>query len=116
MDAYDVGLLKQFLLGAREPAIVFLGAFRREVLTPGDGLHPEGLADARHARAELAQSDHAEGQAFEVRTDRDLPGFAGLEARIFVTDVAREFEDQAKGDAGGRIAEAWCAADHHVVG
>ena len=42
---------------------------------------------------------------------RDLPGLARLHAGILEADPARQFEDQAEGDAGGRIAVAAGAAD-----
>ena len=44
-----------------------------------------------------------------------LPGRAGLETRVLVTDVTREFEHQSGGDGRGGIAEARRAANDDTL-
>ena len=47
--------------------------------------------------------------------DGRLPGRAGLEPRVLVTDVTREFEHQSGSDGCGGVAEARRAADDDTL-
>ena len=66
---------------------------------------PKALAIFGGVQAELAETEDAERHAFEVGTDRGLPGRAGMQPGVLVADMAGQFEHQADGDAGGRAAE-----------
>ena len=115
VDADDVGLPEQVFLGRRIAEAGLVGALLRDVLAPDRDLHAEGLADLAHAGAELAEPDDAEVHPLDVRAERGLPWRAGLELVVLVADVARQFENEPPGDAGGRIAEAAGAADRDAL-
>ena len=105
MHRDDVGVAEQVVLGDVFGADL-LASLRRQILAPGDHLHAERLADTGGPRAELAEPEHAECLAFDVHAERVLPRHAGFHPRVLPADPAGQFEDQAEGDAGGRIAEA----------
>ena len=67
------------------------------------------------ALAELAEPKGAERHAFHILAHGDLPGRAGLHAGVFEADVAGQFQHQADGDTGGRVAEAAGAADGNAA-
>ena len=73
------------------------------------------MADVGHASAEPAEAKEPERHAFKINADGRLPGRAGLEPRVLVTDVTREFEHQSGGDGRGGIAEARRAADDDTL-
>src|SRR5262249_2645932 len=92
--------------------LAFLG---RQVLAPGDDLHPERLGNFGGAGAELAEAEDAERQAFEVHADRGLPRHASLHPRVLVADAPGQFEHQADGDARGRAAHGGSTANHDAT-
>ena len=75
MDGDHVGAAEQLVLVDVLGALR-LGALGREVLAPGDHLHADGGADARHPAAEVAEAQDAERAAVEVEADRGLPAAA----------------------------------------
>ena len=114
VDGDEVRLAEQIVLAdiADAGCLAFL---RRQVLAPGDDLHAERLGDVGGSRAELAEAEDAKRHAVEIGADGGLPGGAGVQPRILVTDVPRQFEHEADGDAGGRAAERARAADHDAA-
>src|ERR1700722_2040421 len=111
MDRQEIRAAKKIVAAGMLDAGLF-ACFRSEVLTPGDDVHFEGPTDFGHARAELAETKKRKRHAFEIESDRGLPGGPGLEPGVLVADVAREFEHQTGGDGGGGIAEGGRTADH----
>src|SRR5262249_14431282 len=96
--------------------------FRRKIRAPGDYPHAERFGDAGNTQAELAETDDAERLAFDIRSKRRLPELTRLQPRMLVADPSSQLQNQAEGDARGRIAERTCAVHgdaglgcgHHV--
>ena len=114
MNGDEIGLAEKLLLThVVDPDLLAL--LRRQILAPGDDLHPERLGDLGGARAELAEAEDAQGQALEVHADRRLPRHARLHPRVLVADATGQFEHQPNGDGRGRTAHRGRAADHDAA-
>src|SRR6516225_8687174 len=104
------------MIGPRDVLMIydagFLAFLRGQVLAPRNDLHSERARDARGAGTELAQTDDAEGEAFEVEPDGALPRDASLHAGILVADPPGELEHETDGNSGGRVSRCRGAAHH----
>src|SRR5271169_4921175 len=85
MDGDDIRLLKQRVL-CDERGAYFSRALGREILTPSDHLHSEGVADLRHRTADVAETEDAERLPGHVITDRLLPS-AAAQRRVLGNEI-----------------------------
>ncbi len=98
MQADDVGLRQQLVL--RDIGRAAGGGFlRRQVLAPGDHLHAEHGAVARHALAELAEPHQAQHLAVKLVARRDaVLEAAAPHAGVGLRDVACRRQHQGEGE------------------
>jgi hypothetical protein len=72
MDRHDVGLAEQRLL-VHEGGTGGAGFLLSEVLAPGNHLHAEREADARHFCSDVSQPDDTQASTSQVRAEARLP-------------------------------------------
>src|SRR6266436_7339009 len=72
MDCHDVGPAEQRLL-VHEGGTGGAGFLLSEVLAPGDHLHAEGEADARHFSSNVSQPDDTQASTSQVCAEARLP-------------------------------------------
>jgi hypothetical protein len=75
MDRDDIGHPEQLVL-RDERGADFSPPLGREILAPGDDLHPESVADLRHRTADVAETQEPERPPGHVIADRPLPSAA----------------------------------------
>ena len=114
MNGEDVGVAEQVVLRNVVDARL-LRLVRRQVRAPGDDPHAERLGDGCDALAELAEAQRAERLAFHIVSHGDLPRRPGFHAGVLEADAAGQFQHQADGDRGCRVAEAAGAADRNAA-
>ena len=104
MHREHVGLPEQLVL--LDPLDPLLGGLLGgQVLAPGDRLHAEGDADARHRAAEPAEAEAANGLAGHAVADTGLPAALAHE-RVVLGDTPGRAEDEAPGELGGVLIAA----------
>src|SRR6202048_2154615 len=114
MDGDEIRAAEKLVL-ARILCPRFAAFLRCEILAPRQHLHSERLRNAGSAGAELAQPENPERQSFEVKPDGALPGYAGLHARILVSDAPAELQHPPDGNAARRTADCRRAAHHDAA-
>ena len=99
MDAHDVGASEELVL--RDRLGRGLGRARgAEVRAPCDHVHPEGVRDRHHRRADPPEADEAERLLVQLGAERVLPP-AGADPRVLGRDRAHQRKDQRPGELDG---------------
>src|SRR3954470_8877847 len=116
VQAEDVALGEELLLGGSDGIAVGRGLVARLFARPDQHLHAERLADLRHLGADAAVAEDAERLAAHGGADTDLP-FAGFQRGHLLRQVARRGKDQRPGHLRSGIrrrAGVHVGADHHA--
>nr|BFE42956.1 hypothetical protein GCM10017547_08490 [Pseudarthrobacter oxydans] len=103
MERGDVGLAEQLLLG-HQPRTGLLRRPGRQVLAPGQHLHPEGLPVGRNAAPDLAKSHNTKGFSCQLESHRGLPG-TGAQGVLLGCQVPGDGQQECPrqlGSGGGR--------------
>jgi hypothetical protein len=117
MDGDDVAVLVDIVVGDQLDTQV-VGAFDTDIGVAGQNLAFEGLQSSCHAAADLADTDHAGGLAFQFMAGKGGPfPLAALQAVVGGRDVAAEGKQQRHGMFGGAVGVAEGGIDYdHPLG
>jgi len=113
VDGQNVSATEQFVFGDVGRAGL-VGGVRCQVCAPRDDVHAERLADACHARADPAQTQHTQHGTAQLQADRRLPA-TGAHRTTLVDDPAARGKDQRPCQFDGRLHVTAGRADVNAV-